>query len=129
MTSPLPPEIERVAAEVIEAASRVHAAMGPGRVKAVYEACMAHELEQRHIPFAARVPLPVKASGRKLHTGLRLDLLVAEKVIVEIAALAELPAVFEEQLRTYLEQADLRLALLVNFNVATFADGVRRVQR
>ncbi|HTP94925.1 MAG TPA: GxxExxY protein [Burkholderiales bacterium] len=124
----LPEDIERAAAAVIEAARKVHAAMGADRAKAVYEACMAHELGQRGIACAARVPLPVRHGARALDTGLRLDLLVAGAVIVEIAALTEIPAVFEEQLRTYLKLADLRLALLINFKVAAIEHGIRRVE-
>ena len=129
LSRPLPEEIERIAAEVLGAAGKVHAAMGPGGTKAVYQACMAHELDQRRIAFAAHVPLPVKTGGRVLDTGLRLDLLIAGCVIVEIIALTEVPEVFEDQLRTFLELADLRLGLLINFNVAAIEDGIRRVVR
>ena len=77
-------EIDRIASEVVDAAFKVHSALGPGLLESVYEVCLAHELHRRGLSFARQVILPVEYEGLKLESGLRLDLVVADSVVVDI---------------------------------------------
>jgi GxxExxY protein len=124
---PITEEDERLAAAVVDAALKVHKALGPGLLESVYEACLCHELAQRGIPFQSQVALPVVYEGQRLDAGLRLDLLVANRVIVELKAVELMQSLYEAQLLTYLKLSGLRLGLLINFNVPRIRDGIKRM--
>ena len=124
---PIPFETERVAGSVVDCALTIHRALGPGLLESVYEACLCHELKKHGVPFKAQVVLPVTYDGMRLETGLRLDVLVADSVIVEIKAVETMHPLFEAQLLTYLKLTGLRLGLLVNFNVQLIKDGIKRM--
>ena len=124
---PISSETERIAEAAVDSAFKVHAALGPGLLESVYEACLCHELHQRGIPFKTQVSLPVMYEGMQLDAGLRLDLLLADSVIVELKAVEKMQPVFEAQLLTYLKLTGLRLGLLINFNVPVIRDGIRRM--
>jgi GxxExxY protein len=124
---PIPAETERIATIVIDAAMTVHKALGPGLLEPVYEACLCHELSKRGIPFRSQVSLPVVYDGIRLAAGLRLDLIVAEAVIIELKAVERHNPLFEAQLLTYLKLTDHRLGLLINFNVPLLKDGIKRM--
>ena len=97
---PLSAETERIGGVVVNAAFQVHSALGPGLLESVYEACLCHELRQRGIPFQSQVVLPVVYDGVRIDAGLRLDLLVAEHVIVELKAVEKMLPLFDAQLLT-----------------------------
>ena len=120
-------EIDRIASEVVDAAFKVHSALGPGLLESVYEVCLAHELHRRGLSFARQVILPVEYEGLKLESGLRLDLVVADSVVVEIKAVEDLLPVHKAQLLTYLKLSDHRLGLLINFNVSLIKNGIKRL--
>jgi GxxExxY protein len=101
--------------------------LGPGLLESVYEACVGRELMLRKIPFRSQVMLPVNYKGLRLEAGLRLDLLVAESVIVELKAVRRMEPVFDAQPLTYLKLTSLRVGLLINFNVPLIKDGIFRV--
>jgi GxxExxY protein len=126
---PIPRETEAIAAKVVEAAFKVHSALGPGLLESVYEACLCRELSKQDIAFQTQVSMPVIYDGLRLDAGLRLDLLVAEVVIVELKAVEKMLPLFEAQLLTYLKLTGLRLGLLINFNVPLIKDGIRRLVR
>jgi GxxExxY protein len=126
---PIPAEAERIATAVVDAAFTVHSSLGPGLLESVYEACLCHELTQRDIPFQAQVALPVMYNGTRLEAGLRLDLLVADRVIVELKAAEKMVPLYDAQLLTYLKLTGLRLGLLINFNVPLIKEGIRRIVR
>ena len=126
---PIPPEIEGLATAVIDAAFKVHSSLGPGLLESIYETCLCHELHLRGIPFRSQVPFPVLYEGIRLDSGLRLDLLVADRLVVEIKAVEKLSPLHDAQLLTYLKVSGLRLGLLFNFNVPLIKDGIRRVIR
>ena len=123
----LPPEIERVAKEIVDAAFKVHKALGPGLLESVYEICLCHELAKRNVPFEKQLSLPVMYEGIRLDAGLRLDLLVAEAVIVELKAVERMSPLYEAQLLTYLKLSGKRLGLLINFNSPVLKDGFKRL--
>ena len=127
MHDTIPEAVDRIAAQVIDAAFAVHRTLGPGLLESVYETCLKYELTKRGIPFQAQVFLPVVYDGQTLDAGLRLDLLVAECVIVEIKAVEKLIPVHTAQLLTYLKLTHLRLGLLINFGASLLKDGIKRV--
>ena len=125
--APLPAGTERVAKEVVDSAYKVHTALGPGLMESVYEACMCHELKKRGVPFAKQVSLPIVYDGLRLESGLRLDLLVHDTVVVELKAVEQMLPVFEAQLLSYLKLTNLRLGFLINFNVPFIKQGIKRI--
>jgi GxxExxY protein len=113
--------------EIIAAAIEVHRHLGPGLLESAYEACLIEELRERAIPFAVQVPLPLTYKGVRLDAGYRLDLLVADSIVVELKAVDQLERVHVAQLMSYLRLSGRTLGLLINFNVARLVEGVRRV--
>ena len=123
----IPPSTELIATQIMDAAFIVHRELGPGLLESIYEACLCEELRKSGIPFQAQVDLPIQYKGKPLDAGLRLDLIVAGFVIVEIKSVAGLLPVHKAQLMTYLKLTGTRLGLLINFNEALLKDGIRRV--
>ena len=123
---PLPDDTERVATQIVDAAFKVHSTLGPGLLESVYETCLVHELEKRDLNVRKQLTLPVIYDELKLDAGLRLDLLVEGRVIVELKAVERLLPVFEAQVLTYLKLTGKRLGLLINFNVPRTKDGIKR---
>ena len=124
---PVEAEIERTAKMVIDAAFRVHTELGAGLLESVYETCLAHELGKDGLLVETQLPLPVVYDNIKLDRGFRLDILVNKHLIVEIKAVDLLTGAHRAQLLTYLKLTNLRLGLLINFNVDHLKNGIRRV--
>jgi len=124
---PIPPETEAIAAGLIEAAFRVHRALGPGLLESVYEACLCHELGKLGVPFERQVEVPVEYDGVRLGIGLRLDILAGEHVVAELKAVEKIEPLHQAQLLTYMKLAGVRLGFLINFNVAQLKDGIVRM--
>jgi len=116
-----------IATLVVDAAFKIHKTLGPGLLESVYQATLNYELHQRGLSVRQQVGLPVCYEGLKLEIGYRVDLIVGEKVIVEIKSVEAVALVHRSQLLTYLRLANLRLGLLVNFNVVRIRDGIHRV--
>jgi GxxExxY protein len=121
-------DVERVGSQVIGAAIEVHRHLGPGYPEIVYRRALCHELTLLGIPFVVEVPLPVVYKGVEVGQG-RLDLLVADRLIVELKAVDMISPVHVSQALAYLTALQLELALIINFNVASLKDGLRRVVR
>ena len=117
----------QIATEVIGAAIEVHRILGPGLLESAYRDCLAHELSLRKIDFESEVPLAVEYKGLMVGQAYRADLLVGQKVLVELKTVEALQPVYKAQLLTYLRLAHRKLGLLINFNVLTLKDGVKRV--
>ena len=124
---PIPKELNDVSGAIVDAAFRVHSTLGPGLLESVYEVCLEHELKKRGLEVKRQLLLPVVYEGVKLDAGLRLDMLVEDCVIVELKAVEQMGPVFDAQLLTYLKLTELRLGLLINFNVPVIKDGIKRV--
>jgi GxxExxY protein len=122
----LPAEIEAIATKVVDGAFRVHSAIGPGLLESIYETCLDHELRKQALRVQKQVSVPIVYDMLRIESGLRLDLLVEEAVIVEIKAIDRMSPVFEAQILSYLKLAKKRLGLLINFNVPRIRDGIRR---
>ena len=120
---------EELTEQVIGAAIEVHRALGPGLLESAYEECLCHEFHLRGISFERQHPLPVEYKGVKLDCGYRLDLIVENRVILEIECVEHVLPVHEAQLLTYLKMTGMRVGLILNFNVSTLIRGgiVRKV--
>ena len=113
--------------QVVDAAMRVHSALGPGLLESAYEQCLAYELASRGLEVRSQVPLPVVYRGARIDVGYRLDLLVDDVVIVEIKAVAKLAPIHRAQLLSYLRLSERQLGLLINFHVRRLKDGITRM--
>ncbi len=116
-----------ISEKVIGAAIEVHRILGPGLLESVYEEALCHEFALRGIRFKRQQNIPIPYKGVKLATPLRLDLIVEEKVIIDLKAKEELSPIDRPQLLTYLRLADKRLGLIINFHVEVLHKGVHRV--
>jgi GxxExxY protein len=123
----IPPETEHVGKVVLDAAFRVHTALGPGLLESVYETACAYEVRKSGLSVATEVILPIQYDGQQLESGLRIDMLVQNCVIVELKAVDTMNPVYEAQLLTYLRLSGKRLGFLINFNVAHLKDGIKRI--
>jgi GxxExxY protein len=119
-------DVERLATRVIGAALEVHSELGPGYIENVYEEALCVELEMRSVPFVRQAPVALNYKGRLVGEG-RLDLLVGDSLIVELKAVEALTSVHTAQVISYLKMIGLQLALLINFNVASLRQGIRRI--
>ena len=120
-------QLNEISGKVIEFAIKVHTALGSGMLEGAYEICLMHELVSNGFKVKSQVTLPIIYYGIRLDAGYRIDLLVEDSVIIELKAIDRLIPVHEAQLLSYLRMSDLRLGLLINFNVRLLRDGVRRV--
>lgn len=111
---------------IIGAAIEVHPQFGPGLLESVYEECMCEELRLRDIPFQSQVELPVVYKGRATKGVYRIDLIVAEEILVELKAVERLLNVHEAQLLTYLKLTGKHVGLIINFNVSVLHRGIMR---
>jgi GxxExxY protein len=119
-------QVNEITDAVIGAAIEVHKVLGPGLLESAYVQCLCYELTLRKLPFALEVPLPVIYKGLKLDCGYRMDMVVADRVVVEVKAVEHLAAINEAQLLTYLRLSGRQVALLINFNVPVLREGIMR---
>jgi len=121
-------EDQEITSQIIGAAIEVHKNLGPGLLESVYRICLCQELEERGLTFANELTVPVTYKNKKLDFGFRLDLLVSDKIIVEIKSVENILSVHESQLLTYLRLMEKRIGLLINFNVPFLGknSGIRR---
>ena len=118
---------EEITGEIIDAAMKVHTALGPGLLESAYEACLLFELHRRHLKAVRQVELPVVYEGVKIDVGYRLDLLVEDNVIVELKSVEKILPIHQAQLLSYLKLSGKRVGLLLNFNVVHLKDGIKRM--
>jgi GxxExxY protein len=112
--------------EIIGCAIEVHKFLGPGLLESAYEECLAHELEVHGLRVQKQVPIPVVYKDVKLECGYRVDLLVEQRIVVELKSVEALGPIHEAIVLTYLRLSGRRLGLLINFNVTVLKDGIRR---
>ena len=123
------PEMERIAREIVDAAFKVHTALGTGLLESVYETCLEYELLKRGLRVERQKKVTIRYDDVELDNALRLDLLVEGLVLVEVKAVETMHPVFTAQTLTYLKLTDRRLAFLINFNVVRIKDGIKRLIR
>ncbi|MBN1958780.1 MAG: GxxExxY protein [Desulfuromonadales bacterium] len=112
--------------QVIGCAIAVHRELGPGLLESTYEQCLAYELKIQGVNFQVQAPLPVQYKDVRLDCGYRIDLLVDNQLIVELKAIEAIHKIHEAQLLTYMKLANVRLGLLINFNVELLKNGIKR---
>lgn len=117
-------ELSRI---ILDAAFRVHSAIGPGMLENAYEACLAYELRAAGLKVQTQVPLPLLYRDVKLEVGYRLDILVEDLVVIEIKAVDALAPIHHAQLLAYLKLSGKKLGLLINFNEVSLRHGIKRV--
>ena len=113
--------------QIIGCAMEVYKSLGPGLLETAYEKALVHELNLAGIPVQSQVAVAVSYKGVNIGEGLRLDLLVDDRIIVELKSVEEIKPIHYKQLLTYLKLMDKRLGLLINFNVADIMQGIKRV--
>ena len=116
-----------IAQQIVDAAYRVHTVLGPGLLESVYKTALAYELEKRGLHVSREQAIPMVYENIQIHTGFYADLVVEDKVIVEVKAIEVIAPVHKSQLLTHLKLADKRLGLLINFNVALIKQGITRI--
>ena len=112
--------------QIVDAALKVHTALGPGLLESAYETCLAYELRRRGLSVRRQLPLPIFYDGVQLETRYQIDLLVDASVVVEIKSVAKLLPVHDAQVLSYLKMSGHKVGLLFNFNVVHLKDGMKR---
>ena len=116
-----------ISREIVDSAIKVHSALGPGLLETAYEGCLEHELSLRSLTVKTQVPIPVRYKGVSIDVGYRIDLLIGEKVVIELKAVEKLLPIHASQLLTHLRLGSYKLGLLLNFNTVHMRDGIKRV--
>jgi GxxExxY protein len=119
--------LNKLTENIIGLAIKVHRTLGPGFLESVYQAGLAYELEKANISFEKEKSLPVPYEEIILEVGFRCDFLIDNRVIVECKSVKEVTTLDQAQLTNYLKIADLRLGLLINFNVLMLTNGIKRI--
>lgn len=120
-------ERDTLTGEIVDAALKLHQALGPGLLESVYEALLAKELERRGFRAARQVPISFEYDGLSFPDAFRLDLIVEFRIVVELKSIERLAPVHSKQLLTYLRLMNLPVGLLINFGAATLKEGLHRV--
>lgn len=124
---PISEEDERIASLIVDSAFAVHKNLGPGLLESVYEVCFCHELRKRGVSFRRQVVVPVFYDGIRFDEGLRLDVLVEERIICELKAVEIMHPVYTAQILTQLKLTGKRLGFLINFNTPLIKKGITRI--
>jgi len=120
-------EENQISGQILDAAVRIHRALGPGLFESVYEAVLAHELRKRGFNAARQAPVPVHYEGLEFAEAYRADLVVEDKVLVELKSVERLLPIHRKQTLTYVKLKKLRLGLLINFGAEYIKEGIERV--
>ena len=120
-------EINEITRLILEATYKVHSALGPGLLESSYQACLVYEIRKRGLHVETEVALPLVYEEIKLDCGYRIDILVERQVVIELKVVEALNDVHLAQILTYVKFANKRIGLLINFNVKSLKDGIRRV--
>jgi GxxExxY protein len=118
---------EAIGKAIVNAAYIVHSALGPGLLEKVYEACVAHELRKAGLGVSRQLQIPIRYDGMTFEEGLRLDLLVENKVVIEIKAIETVNPVWQAQVLSHLKLTGFRLGFLINFHVPLIKKGISRI--
>ncbi len=127
MTTSIDMETEAIGKAVLDAAFAVHTELGPGLLESIYEACLEKELNNRNIAYKRQQVFALHYRGELLDSGLRLDFVVGNCVVVELKASESLLPIHRAQLMTYLKLSRKRLGYLINFNNVHLRDGIKRI--
>jgi len=120
-------DTESIAAQIVDAALKVHKALGPGLLESAYQACLAYELQKRGLAVECEVILPVAYDGLMLDAGYRVDMLVEDCIIIENKCVEKLLPIHMAQTLTYLKLRDLKLGFIINWHERLIKTGIKRV--
>ena len=115
----------QISGAIVDAAMKVHSALGPGLLESAYAACLRHELIKRGLKVISEVPVPVVYDGIRLDAGYKLDLLVEDTVVVELKAIEALAPIHQAQIISYLKLTGKPIGLLINFHTVHLKDGIK----
>ncbi|HEY5823981.1 MAG TPA: GxxExxY protein [Cyclobacteriaceae bacterium] len=118
---------EAIGKLIVDAAFKVHLTLGPGLLERIYEVCLVHELRKSGLSVSQQVNIPIEYDGIVFDEGLRLDILVDDKVIVEVKAVEQTNPLWKAQVLSHLKLMKLRLGYLINFNVPLAKEGIKRI--
>ena len=116
-----------IATQIIDSSLKIHRALGPGLLESVYEEALAYEFTKKNIAYSRQIDIPVYYDSQKLGIGFRADLIIENKVIIELKSVENVQPVHKKQLLTYLKLTGLKLGLLINFNEALLKTGITRI--
>jgi len=120
-------ELADISGQIINAAMEVHTELGPGLLESTYEVCLKHELSLRNLAVLSQVILPINYKESVIDNGYRIDLLVEDKVIVELKTVERFLPLHQAQLLSYLKMSNRKVGLLINFNVTRLKHGIKRI--
>ena len=120
-------QLDGIASQVVDSAFKIHKNFGPGLLESAYEACLIQELKKRGAKVESQVAVPMVYEGVKIDVGFRVDLLVEDRLVVELKAVETLLPIHEAQVLTYLKVTGNRLGLLINFNAPLIKKGIKRI--
>lgn len=120
-------QLDGIASQVVDSAFKIHKNFGAGLLESAYEACLIHELKKRGLKVESQVPVPIVYEGVDIEVGFRIDLLIENRLIVELKAVEAILPIHEAQILTYLKVTGNRLGLLINFNVPLIKKGIKRI--
>lgn len=120
-------ELNEISGSIIDAAMEVHTILGPGLLESTYEKCLKHELSLRKLTALSQVTLPISYKNEIIDEAYRLDLLVEDKIIVELKTVEKFIPLHEAQLLSYLKMSNKKVGLLINFNVTRLKYGIKRI--
>lgn len=123
----IPQEIERLATLAVDAAFSVHSELGPGLLESAYQACFAYELGLRGVAYQKELPVPLNYKGVRIEVGFRADVIIEQKLLIELKAVEQLLPIHKAQVITYLKLTKLPLGILINFNEVLIKHGIQRV--
>jgi len=120
-------EFEDITEKIIKCAMEVHTSLGPGLLENTYKECLYHKLKTAGFHIEKEKPLPLIFEGIKLECGYRIDLLVNNKIVIEIKSIKKLQDIHMAQMLTYMKLGNFKVGLLLNYNVLSLKDGIKRI--
>jgi GxxExxY protein len=127
MNASYPSRLNRITGDIVDAAMKVHTALGPGLLESAYKTCLAYELRKRELNLRMEVPLTLTYDGVEIDAAYRLDMVIERLVVVEIKAATQLHPVHQAQLLSYLKLGGFPAGLLINFHARHLRDGITRM--
>lgn len=119
-------EVNEITHDILDSAFKVHTALGPGLLESAYQACLCYELKKKGYKVESEKPLPLVYEEVKLDCGYRIDILVENQVVVELKTVEQFSEVHQAQILTYMKLSKTKYGLLINFNVKSLKDGIKR---
>jgi len=123
----IPRDVEEMATLAVDSAFSVHKELGPGLLESAYEACFAHELELRGVKYQRQLPVPLNYKGKLIEVGFRADIVIEQRLLIELKAVEGINPVHQAQVITYLKILQFPLGLLINFNEVLIKHGIHRI--